>query len=300
MLAAFLAAVCYALSSIFAHRNTRLVGASRANFARLWTAAVFLAFWAYRFGGGLRGAGLSTFIFSGMLGFGLSDLAMYATLPRLGPRLTSLMVQCLAAPFAALIEWLWLGTRLDAVQLGCGAAILAGVGLAVAPEKRVGERSALENVTRPGHRLGLLTGCLAALGQAGGAVVSRKAHVLSAAGGFPVDGGTAAFQRILGGLLVVNLAFIFSRPGPSAPVPRWKEASPWIVANALIGAVVGVSLYQRALATTPSAVVLPIVSLTPLIVVPFAYFIEHERPGVRSLVGGVLAVIAAARLAYHQ
>ena len=297
MLAAFLAAICYALSSIFAHRNARLVGASRANFARLWTATLFLTFWAFRFGGGLRGAGLNTFIFSGILGFGLSDLAMYATLPRLGPRLTTLMVQCLAAPFAALIEWLWLGTRLDGVQLGCGATILVGVALAVAPEKRAGESSALANATLPGHRLGLFTGCLAALGQAGGAVVSRKAHALSAAGGFPVDGGTAAFQRILGGLLVVNLAFFFSRSGPSAVAPRWKEASPWIVANALIGAVVGVSLYQRALSTTPSAVVLPIVSLTPLIVVPFAFFIEHERPTARSLVGGVLAVVAAALLA---
>ena len=129
---------------------------------------------------------------------------------------------------------------------------------------------------------------------------AARAHALSAAGGYPVDGGTAAFQRILGGLLVVTLVFVFSPPGPTVTPPRWKEASPWILANALIGAVVGVSLYQRALATTPSAVVLPIVSLTPLIVVPFAFFIEHERPGIRSLVGGVLAVVAAALLAHHQ
>ena len=50
------------------------MGATRANFARLWTAALFLTFWAYRFGGGLRGAGMPTFIVSGILGFGLSDL----------------------------------------------------------------------------------------------------------------------------------------------------------------------------------------------------------------------------------
>ena len=300
MLAAFLAAICYALSSIFAHRNTRLVGSARANFARLWIAFSLLAFWAHRFGGGLRGAGLTSFIFSGMLGFGVSDLAMYATLPRLGPRLTSLMVQCLAAPFAALIEWLWLGTRLDVTQIGCGVTILFGVGLAIAPEKRVGESSALGTPGFPGHRLGLLTGCLAALGQAGGAVVSRRAHALSAAGGFPVDGGTAAYQRILGGLLLVTVLFVFSRRVPPATTPRWKEASPWIVANAVIGAVIGVSLYQRALATTPSAVVLPIVALTPLIVVPFAYFIEHERPSVRSLLGGALAVGAAVILAHHR
>ncbi len=70
-----------------------------------------------------------------------------------------------------------------------------------------------------------------------------------------------------------------------------------MVANALVGATVGVSFLQCALATTPSAVVLPIVALTPLIVVPFAYFLENERPSARSLVGGALAVAAAAVLA---
>ena len=45
---------------------------------------------------------------------------------------------------------------------------------------------------------------------------------------------------------------------------------------------------------------MPIVALTPLIVVPFAYFIEHERPGARSLAGGAVAVAATAALAYFR
>ncbi len=59
----------------------------------------------------------------------------------------------------------------------------------------------------------------------------------------------------------------------------------------------GVSCYQWALGTTASAIVLPIVALTPLLVIPFAYFLERERPSARSLCGGVLAVAAAAVLA---
>ena len=300
MFAAFLAALFYALSSIFAHRSTRLLGVATANFARLWTASFFLALWAHTFGSGLHGAGLGTFILSGIAGFGISDMAMFATLPLLGPRLTTLMVQCLAAPFAGLIEWLWLGTRLDAVQLGCGAAILVGVGLAVAPERGAGEPSPVEVAVAPGHRRGLLFGCLAALGQGGGAVIARRAYALSAAGGVPVDGGTAAYQRILGGLLLVTVVYFLSRREKSTAGPRWRAAWPVVLANSLAGAVIGVSFYQRALSTTPSAVVMPIVALTPLIVVPFAFFIEHERPSPRSLVGGVLAVIAAAILAHHQ
>ncbi len=302
MFPAFLAALFFALSASCAHRTARLVGGFAANCARLWLAVVFLACWAHFYGGGLRGAGLGVFVLSGVVGFGMGDLALFAALPLLGSRLTALMVQCLAAPTAALIEFLWLGTRLDARQLACGAVILAGVGIAVAPERLVEDAAAV--VQRPhaarARNRGLFYGCVAALGQGGGAVISRKAFALSRAGGLTIDGGTAAYQRALGGLVVVTAAYLWSRrqyPVAGAAVPCWKQALPWIVANSLTGAVLGVSCYQWALGTTASAIVLPIVALTPLLVIPLAYFLENERPSVRSLCGGVLAVAAAAVLA---
>ncbi len=298
MLAALLAALFFALSAIFAHRTTRLVGVSAANFARLWLAGAILAVWAHGYGGGLHGAGLPVFIVSGMIGFGMGDLGLFAALPLLGSRLTALMVQCLAAPLAALIEWLWLGTKLDAAELLCGTTILLGVGIAVAPERRPVE---ILTETASDRNRGLLFGVVAALGQAGGAVISRKAHVLSHAAGYSIDGGTAAYQRAIGGLVVISAAYLISRRGGRKfPAPQWTLAWPWIVANSLAGAVIGVSCYQWALATTPSAIVMPIVALTPLLVVPLAYFIEHERPGVRSLAGGAVAVAATATLAYFR
>ena len=305
MLAAFLAALFFAISAICAHRTARMVGGFAANFARLWVAAAMLAAWAHVFGSGLHGAGLPVFVLSGMVGFGMGDLGLFAALPLLGTRLTALMVQCLAAPIAAAIEWLWLGTRLDALELGCGAAILVGVGVALAPESVAG-RSFSTGIGphAAGDRArGLVFGVIAALGQAGGAVISREAYSLSTSAGLSIDGGTAAYQRALGGLCVVSTAYFLSRRGrplPHTPAARWKPALPWIVANSLAGAAIGVSCYQWALATTPSAIVLPIVALTPLVVVPFAFFIEHERPSGRSLFGGVLAVAAAAILAHSR
>ena len=297
MLAAFLAALFFAFSAAFAHRTTRLVGVLPANFARLALAGVILAIWAHGFGGGLHGAGLPVFIVSGVVGFGMGDLGLFAALPLLGSRLTALMVQCLAAPLAASMEWLWLGTRIETPELLCGGTILLGVGLAVAPE-----RPPVEITTEPRadrHR-GLVFGVIAALGQAGGAVISRKAHAISQAAGVSIDGGTAAYQRALGGLAVVGVAYALSRRRPAVAAPAWKIAWPWIVANSLAGAVIGVSCYQWALASTPTGIVMPIVALTPLLVVPMAYLLEHERPSARSLLGGALAVAATAVLAWFR
>jgi len=63
-----------------------------------------------------------------------------------------------------------------------------------------------------------------------------------------------------------------------------------MLVNALCGPTIGVSCYQWALATTPSGIVLPIVATTPLVIIPFSYWLEGDRPSRRSIVGGLIAV----------
>jgi drug/metabolite transporter (DMT)-like permease len=79
------------------------------------------------------------------------------------------------------------------------------------------------------------------------------------------------------------------------PTPRPRDYL-WIPANALCGAIIGVSFYQWSLATTPSGIVLPIVACTPLVIVPLSYWLEGERPTRRSLLGGVIAVAGVVAL----
>ncbi len=299
MFAAFLATLLFALSVVFANRTTRMLGPTVANFVRLCVATLMLALWGHSVGQGLGGGGFRWFFLSGCIGFGLGDLALYQALPRIGPRLTGLLVQCLAAPFAALAEWLWMDTRLTPEQITAGLLILLGVGIAVAPAEHLHKpRNALN--------LGLICGVIAAIGQGLGAVVSRKAYSAVELAGLHVDGLTAAYQRILGGLIVGALpaAWLLGRqvietrgrttsylPGstPAAKLP-WRKATPWVLLNALAGPALGVGCYQWALATTPSGIVLPIVATLPIAVIPLAYLFEGDRPSWRSVLGGVVAV----------
>lgn len=297
MVAAFLTTLFFSLSTIFANRSLRAVGATRANLGRLLFAAVVLGAYAHLIGGGLGGAGRDWLLLSGVIGMGLGDLAVFAALPLLGSRLTVLMTQCLAAPLAIVAEWLWLGTVLTGTQLLWGFVILGGVLVALLPS-----RSNPPKVTiRP---IGFLFGFLAACGQGFGAVVSRKGNALAALAGEPVDGLTAAYQRILGGL-AITLVWLAVRavltakptvPAPPTPPRTWRDYL-WIPANAGCGAVIGVSCYQWSLATTPSGIVLPIVACTPLVIIPLSYWLENERPTPRSLLGGAIAVAGCIGLA---
>jgi drug/metabolite transporter (DMT)-like permease len=52
------------------------------------------------------------------------------------------------------------------------------------------------------------------------------------------------------------------------------------------------------LIVAPTGVVLSVVATTPLVVIPFTMILDGERPTRRSLVGGAVAVLGAAALAY--
>jgi drug/metabolite transporter (DMT)-like permease len=294
--AALLTTVLFSISVVCGHRSARLIGGTEANFWRLTCATLFLSVWAYGFGHGLEGDAFPMFLVSGILGIGIGDVALFQALPRLGSRLSLLLIQCLTAPFGALIEWYWLKTRLSTWQVVFGLTILAGVGIALTPGRE-------SKHTRRELWIGTLFCILAALGGASGAVLSRKAYSVVHAGSMHIDGANAAFQRIVGGLLVGGICLLIvkrrefriqSHASPKTIVEvsakKWRAVWPWVLANSLAGQTLGVSCMQLALEHTPTGIVLAIIATTPIVVIPFAFAFEGERPTRHSLAGGAIAV----------
>lgn len=286
MFPSLLTVLLFACSITIAERSARMLGGMRANMARMTVSLLFLAAWAHSFGHGFGGPGFPWFFLSGIVGFGFGDLGLYLSLPRIGARLAILLCQCLAAPIGAAIEWGWLGSALGKGQIAFGLLILVGVIIALAPDSKE------EPADRGRYLTGILLGFLAATGQALGAVLSRKAYQVTALAHWEVDGGTAAYERMLGGILLTVLIFVFARKG-RLPEGTWKKARPWFVLNALTGPTLGVAAYQWALATTHTGIVLPIVAMSPVATIPMAYWITGECPGWRSIVGGLIAVAGA-------
>jgi drug/metabolite transporter (DMT)-like permease len=222
---------------------------------------------------------------------------MFQAYPRIGTRRTMVMVQCLAAPIAAIAEWAWLGNAPTIAQACWGILILIGVGVALLPGK---------TEAQPTHGLtaGILFGLLSAIGQAGGAVLSRKAFAVAEAAGqkfhTPGDGVNAAYQRMLGGICVSGLFFFYLKLAHKPDESRkanWPRAWPWLIANSLFGPSFGVACYQWGLMTTPTNIVLPIVATTPLAVIPLAHYLEGDRVTKRAIIGGVIAVAGVIGLA---
>ena len=295
MFPAFLTAVLWAISVVCATRSAKLVGGSEANFWRLAVATTLLALWAHTFGQGLGGDSFCLFLMSGVIGVG-SDVFLFQALPRIGSRLSMLIIQCFAALSGAAVEWFWLGAKLTAGQAAACAVILAGVALALAPGKHL-------NATKGMLVAGVCFCLLAGFGNGFGAVLSRKANAVAEVAHQNIDGGTAAYQRLMGGLFVAGVCLLVVKrrdlavqvTHPSPPrlpdAAKWRRVWPWVLANGFAGQTLGVTCYQWALKTTRSGLVLAVVATTPLVVIPLASVVEGEKIEPRSVLGGVVAVM---------
>ena len=296
MTGALLTLVFFAVTAVFAGRSAVLLGPERANLARLLVAVVLLGGWAHGLGSGLRGgASVGWFVASGVAGFGVGGLAMFQALPRLGASLSMLIVQCGTVWVAAGSERVWLGTQLTAVQWGLAALTVLGVGIGLAP-------ASWPRLERGVWRSGVAWAFVSAFGQGLGAVISRKAYAVAHLAHAVPDPGTAAYQRVLGGITVAALAAGWVawsgrvRPDTRPAVATLRASWPWVAANALTGPVLGVACYQWALSSTPAGIVQPVVAASPLLTIPFALWLEGRRPRGLYYAGALLAVAGVALL----
>lgn len=295
MLAAVLTTFLFATSAICGHRVAVRVGGVEANFWRILVATVLLGLWANLFGRGIAGGAFALFFISGLFGVGLGDTGYFQALPRLGSRRTVLLTQCLTAPFAALIEWVWLGTALNFLEVVCIAIILIGVAIALAPSDHA-------IIPSQQFRIGVAASIVAAFGGALGAVLSRKAYAAVHAAGQHLDPGTTGYQRVLGGVIVPAIIFFSLKrkafatgvashgERPAGAANKRRGLWPWILANGLAGQTIGMSCFQWAVEKTPAGIVTAVVATTPVVLLPMTRLIDGEKIGMRSLAGAAIAV----------
>lgn len=306
MLAALLSTLLFSISAICGQRSARQIGGVEANFWRICIAATFLAIWANTFGTGTSGEALPFFALSGLLGIGVGDTGYFQALTRLGARRTVLVSQCLTAPAAALIEWLWLGTKLSWGQMLFIAVILAGIALAMAPGEHL-------EIPQRSMREGIIFGLISALGGALGAVLTRKGYEVAGFSGAVPDPGTTGYQRVLGGALVPAVILlvakwrsahahggVFETKTLHVSREKWGRVWPWVLGNGLAGQTLGVTAMQWALEKNPTGIVMATLAMTPVVLLPMTRVTDGERIGLRSLTGAVIGVGGVIGLAFWK
>ena len=285
-LAALGTATCWATTGILASDAIRALGAFHFNLIRQGFVTLVLAIIVL--GSGALAlpdlTGLAVLALSGIVGILLGDTLNFAAVGRLGPRRAG-AIFALNAPMAAVLGWLVLDEALG-LQAGLGiAATVAGVALAILGRPASGAHR-LEQV-RGGLRLGVLFGLGAALGQATGTLIARPYM-------------TGGLDPYLGSLIRVGasgLAMGVLAALPLAP-PRPQGVTGKVLiltaATALIGLLLGMTLFLYALQGSKTGIIATLSATSPVIILPLLWLRTGQRPSATSWAGAALAVAGLA------
>ncbi len=298
-LAALLAALAWALSSLIAAEPVRELGGPRFTRLRMIAVTLILACAATVFGdwSSLRLRDIVLLSASGLIGLLIGDAALFTAMARIGPRRTGL-VFTVNAPFAAVMGVFIFDETFTVIALLGAALTVAGVAVAVGYRRKV---STVRNVAIGDHSfekveghlwVGVAWGVVGALGQAGGALLAKPA--LDAG----VDTITAAATRTI--LATVGL-WIFARPLDRVAGAKRRDPLTWrhvgyLVVSATMAMVIGMSLVLYSLGHGDVGVATILSATTPVILLPLLWITTRRRPTGAAWAGAALTVIGAALL----
>ena len=223
-------------------------------------------------------------LLSGALGIGIGDTASFAALNALGSRKT-LLLETLAPPLAAsmaligLQEWLSWGAW-------CGI-ILTVSGVAWVISERTAESGAGTTNLMPGVSFGVL----AALSQAGGAVLSRAALAYT-----NINPLWSSLMRVLAGTIFIFPLVLARRENPyMLKILQSKHLCSLIVLAAFASTYLGIWLQQIAFKFSAAGIAQTLLSTSPLFVLPIAIAMG-ERVSLRAFIGAAIALTGIALL----
>lgn len=287
-LAAVATAFVWSISSVLFTSAGNKVGSQVVNRTRLAFALIFVAVAHLALKGsplpfeaeGYRWGFLAV---SGLVGYIFGDGFLFQAFVLIGPRL-SMLLMALAPVFGVGFGWAFLGESLAGQDLLGVALAIAGVALAVGarePNAVTGREIAPRD-----YLIGVLCGLAAALGQAGGALLSR----FGLEGGFdPLSGNAIRLLAATGGVWL--MALFGGQVGSSIDALKThRSAIGSLALAALIGPTLGVWLSLVAIQQAPLGIATTLMALVPVFLIPIGMVIYKEKVGVLAIIGTVVAI----------
>lgn len=283
-LAALGTAVCWAGGSNLFAAAGRRIGSRTLNRLRLTIALGFLAAALFAVRGTpwpvwATGMQVALLAASGLVGFVFGDAYYFRALVILGPG-RAMLFTTLTPLFTAVLGWPFLGEVPGWVAALGMALTIAGIFTVMR------DRAGPKPIHVEGSTLvGVVSGVLGSLGQAGGSILSKLALRTG------IDPLSGTLIRAAAGVLALWLVG-FANGGAARTVAavRDRRATMFAVGGAFLGPFLGVTLSLTALVYIQAGIAASIIAISPVITILLAARFHHERLTARTLAGALVAV----------
>ncbi len=285
-LAALGTATCWATTGLISADAVRALGAFHFNLIRQVFVTLILAVIVLT-AGVWAGPTTTTILIlaaSGIIGILIGDTLNFAAVGRLGPRRAG-AIFALNAPMAAVMGWIVLGEALPwQAILGIGLTA-GGVATAILGRPRINAHR-LESLQGT-LIIGLLFGLGAAFGQAAGSLIARPVMTEG------MDPYLASLFRV--GASGLTMGILAATPlSPPKPIAITRHAMILTLATAIIGLLIGMTLFLYALQGSQTGIIATLSATSPVIILPLLWLRTGQRPTLTSFLGAALAVAGLA------
>lgn len=283
VIAAILTAVCWAITSTSFEDAGKKIGSVNLNLIRLVFAFVFLSTYTFV----TRGMWLPMdasrdawiwLALSGLVGIVIGDLLLFEAFVRIGARV-SMLIYSIVPPLSGLIAYLFLGEAMTVMQIIGTLVTVAGIALVILEGGGQKEKIRLSHPV-----VGILLAFGGAVGQAAGYIIGKY-------GLGDYDPFAATQIRLLAG--IAGFIIIFSVKG------YWKGLMPVLkkpgelkstVIGSFFGPFIGISLSMYAVQRMNPGVASTLISITPVLLIPFAVIVKKEKLIFKEVVGSMIAI----------
>lgn len=297
-LAALGTSIAFAFGSTLFTLSGRIIGSKLVNRTRLVMAllAVMLIHWLWFDSLIPADAGFQPWFWlglSGFIGLALGDGLLFQAFVMIGPRL-SMLIFSLSPVMGAILAWLFLGENLGAQDI-LGIVITVGGIILVVTERspKPQEKPKNDIEENPRHYIyGILFALGGGLGQAGGQVLAK----IGLANDFPTF--SALLIRIIVATAIIWALTIAQKELMSSyhNLKANPRAIGMLVFATILGPVLGVWLSLVAIQNSPIGIATTLSSLTPIFLIPIAYFVFGDKVTKQAVIGTLIAVAGSTLL----
>ncbi len=292
-IAALATAFCWSFGSLFFTSGGREIGALNVNRIRLIFGVILLGLallitegWLIQPDAPIKNVGYLAL--SGLIGLVIGDSFLFTAMVLIGPRLT-LLIFSLSPAIAALTAWIFMGETLELMAIAGIAVTLAGV-IWVSVERPMKGVKQVNQISAKGVILAFMGGA----GQAVGIVFAKMGMA------DVIDPLAGTFIRMLASATIIwFISILTGKFAQTIQAMHNKRGAALSFGGAVFGPFLGVTLSLLAVKYTEAGVAMAIMSIVPVLVIPWVMIFYKEKVSIRAFLGAVVAVAGVFILFLH-
>jgi drug/metabolite transporter (DMT)-like permease len=293
-LAAFLVAVCWAMTSIFFATAGKEVSSLVVNRMRLLFATMLLSATHFFLTGHLYPfhATPERFLWlglSGLIGLVLGDAFLFQAFVQIGARI-SILIMASVPVISALIAWIFLGETLTLTNIAGIIITVTGIAMVIYEHQNGDKENRHKNNST--YFQGVLFAFLGAIGQAVGLVLQKE----GGSGDFPAI--SSVLIRVSLGALIMWIIAMFQKKAKFTLKKTFSNKTGLrnILLGTIVGPFAGIWLSMVAVQSAYVGIASTLMALTPIVMLPISFFFFKEKISKLALLGTFVSLVGVATI----